>query len=183
MYTFEERMKVVELYSQSGCSEGTVIRTLGYPSPTALRNWYKEYLSIGSLRTGSAPKPRYTQAQKAAAIEYYAANRTTLTQTCRALGYPTHYVLRRWILELRPELLKKQRISCTEDKHLVRYTQAEKQNAVEVMLLHGIPDYKVSAQCGVSRAALYNWKQRLNCLKSGRHQSDSSGKPRKSRGD
>lgn len=62
MYTFEERMKAVELYIQSGCSEGTVIRTLGYPPHTALRNWYKEYLSMGSLRIGSAPKPRYTQA-------------------------------------------------------------------------------------------------------------------------
>lgn len=31
MYTLEEHMKAVELYIQSGCSEGTVIRTLGYP--------------------------------------------------------------------------------------------------------------------------------------------------------
>lgn len=49
---------------------------------------------MGSLRTGSAPKSRYIQAQKVAAVEYYAANRTTLTQTCCALGYPTRYVLR-----------------------------------------------------------------------------------------
>lgn len=151
MYTFEERMKAVELYIQSGCSEGTVIRTLGYSSNTALRNWYKEYLSTGCLRTESEPKSRYTQEQKVAAVEYYAINRTTLTQTCRALGYPTRYVLRRWILEIRPELLKKQRTPCAKDKPLVRYTQAEKQEAVEAMLLHGIPDYKVAAQYGVSR--------------------------------
>lgn len=31
MYTLEERMKAVELYIQSGYSEGIVIRTLGYP--------------------------------------------------------------------------------------------------------------------------------------------------------
>ena len=99
MYTLEERMKAVELYIQSGCSEGTVIRTLGYPSHTALRNWYKEYLTAGRLRAGSAPNPRYTQEQK--------------------------------------------------------------QEAVEAMLVQGIPDYKVAAQYGVSRAALYNWKQRL----------------------
>src|SRR5699024_2776291 len=143
------------------------------------------------------------------------------------------YVLRQWSLEIRPELLKKQRTSCAKDKHLVRYTQAEKQKAVEAMLLHGIPDYKGAAQYGVTRASLYNWRQRLlgrngvvpmskkadpveqswvkeslevdivdlwqqihrlrmerdaleeaaELLKSGRHQSDSSGKPRKSRGD
>lgn len=42
-------MKAVELYIQSGRSEGTVIRTLGYPSHTALKKWYKEYLSMGNL--------------------------------------------------------------------------------------------------------------------------------------
>lgn len=161
MYTLEERMKAVELYIQSGCSEGTVIRTLGYPSHTALRNWYKEYLAVGQLRAGSAPKPRYTQEQKAAAVEYYAAHSATLTQACRALGYPTRYVLRRWILETRPELLEKERKPCPKDGHLVRYTQEQKQEAVEAMLVQGIPDYKVAARYGVSRAALYNWKQRL----------------------
>lgn len=60
MYTFEKRMKPVELYIQSSRSEGIVIRTLGYPSHTEQRNWYKEYLSMGNLRTGSAPKSGYT---------------------------------------------------------------------------------------------------------------------------
>lgn len=161
MYTLEERMKAVELYIQSGFSEGAVIRTLGYPSHTALRYWYKEYLLNGELHEASAPKPRYTEAQKAAAVAYYAGNQTSLVQACRALGYPTRYVLRRWILESRPELLEKGAKPCIKDRHLVRYTQEEKQAAVEAMLVDGIPDYKVAAQYGVSRAALYNWKQRL----------------------
>lgn len=63
---------------------------LGYPSHTALRNWYKEYLVAGQLCVGSAPKLRYTQEQKAAEVEYYAAHSTTRAQACRALGYPTH---------------------------------------------------------------------------------------------
>lgn len=49
----------------------------------------------------SEPKPRYTQEQKVAAVKYYGTNRTTLTQTCRASVYPTRYVLRRGILEIR----------------------------------------------------------------------------------
>lgn len=36
---------------------------------------------MGSLRTGSAPMPRFSQEQNVAAVEYYAVNRTTLTQT------------------------------------------------------------------------------------------------------
>lgn len=89
MYTFEERMKAVELYIQSGCSEGTVIRTLGYPSHTALRNWYKEYLAMGSLRKGSAPKPRYTQEKKVAAVEYYSMTSPAIRLLySSAIAYP-----------------------------------------------------------------------------------------------
>lgn len=69
MYTLEEHMKAVELYIQSGCSEGTVIRTLRYPSHSALRNWYKEYLAAGKLRADSAPKPCYPKEQKQEAVE------------------------------------------------------------------------------------------------------------------
>lgn len=113
MYTFKKRMKAVELYIQSGYSEGIVIRTLGYPSYTALRNWYKEYLSTGSLHATSSSKSRYTEVQKIMAVEYYASNRTTLIQACCTLGYPARYVLKRWILKIRPELLENHRASCT----------------------------------------------------------------------
>lgn len=65
------------------------------------------------------------------------------------------------ILETRPELLENVRKPCPKDGHLVRYTQEQKQEAVEAVLIQGIPDYKVVARYGVSRAALYKWKQQL----------------------
>ena len=86
MYSLEECAKAVKLYIDAGCNESTVIPTLGYPSPNALRSWYKEYLSNGKLHATSAPKPRYTDQQKAATIEYFAMYHTALTQTCRAMG-------------------------------------------------------------------------------------------------
>ena len=52
MYSLEDRMRAVQLYIKSGCNEGTVIRELGYPSPTALRNWYK-----GTLLRVSSTQP------------------------------------------------------------------------------------------------------------------------------
>lgn len=61
MYSLEERTKAIKLYIEADCNEGAVIRTLGYPSPNALRNWYTEYLSNGKLHATSAPKPRYTE--------------------------------------------------------------------------------------------------------------------------
>lgn len=161
MYSLDERTKAVQLYIESGKSESLVLRTLGYPSPTALRNWYKEYLQNGDLHDVSKPKPRYTEEQKAAAVEYFATHRTSLTQSCRALGYPSRYVLRQWILEVNPALLKKDIAPCSTKESLVRYDQAQKQAAIEAVLVDGTPEYIVAAQYGVCRATIYNWKQKL----------------------
>jgi transposase InsO family protein/transposase-like protein len=161
MYSLEDRMRAVQLYIESGCSEGAVIRELGYPSHMALRNWYKEYFRNGWLHATSAPKPRYTEQEKATAVAYFETHKTTLTQTCRAMGYPSRYVLRKWILEINPSLLNRKASACDSGKRLVRYSQEEKRTAVVAMLVDGIPDYKVAAQYGVCRATLYNWKRQL----------------------
>ena len=46
MYSQEERMAAVHAYINSNFNENHVIKTLGYPSQNALRNWYKEYKAI-----------------------------------------------------------------------------------------------------------------------------------------
>ena len=63
----------------------TIDTTLGYPSPNALRSWYKEYKATGTLHEKSRPKPRYTQAQKEKAVSYYAEHRISITQACREM--------------------------------------------------------------------------------------------------
>lgn len=161
MYSLEERTKAIKLYIEADCNESTVIRTLGYPSPNALRNWYTEYLSNGKLHATSAPKPRYTEQQKAAAVAYFATHRTTLTQTCRAMGYPCRNKLRQWILETRPELLEKAKKPCIKENGLVRCSQEQKWAAVETMLIDGLPAYKVAAQYGVSKTTIFNWKRQM----------------------
>lgn len=161
MYTLEDRIRAVQLYIKSGCNEGTVIRELGYPSPTALRNWYKEYTATGELHSASASKPHYTEQEKVAAVDYFETNKTSLSQTCRALGYPCRYVLRKWILERKPILLNKKETSCTHEQKVVKYSQEQKLVAVQTLLVDKIPDYKVAAKYRVCRATLYNWKQQL----------------------
>ena len=77
------------------------------------------------------------------------------------MGYPTRNVLRKWIIETEQELLKKPATSCEKKKSLVIYDQAQKQAVVEAVLIDKIPEYKVAAQYGVSRATIYNWKRKL----------------------
>ena len=59
MYSQEERVTAVHAYINSNFNENYVIRPLGYPSPNALRSWYKEYKATGTLHEKSRPKPRY----------------------------------------------------------------------------------------------------------------------------
>lgn len=43
MYTYEERMKAVQLYIKYNHSLASVIAEPGYPSHQALLVWYREY--------------------------------------------------------------------------------------------------------------------------------------------
>jgi transposase-like protein len=49
MFTYQKRIKAVQLLIQYDMSYATVIRELGYPSKGALINWYKEYIKNGDL--------------------------------------------------------------------------------------------------------------------------------------
>ena len=91
MYSQEERMAAVDAYINSNFNENYVIRTLGYPSPNALRSWYKEYKATGTLHEKSRPKPRYTQAQKEKAVTYYAEHHISLTQACSEICFVCGY--------------------------------------------------------------------------------------------
>ncbi|WOC16170.1 hypothetical protein MP213Fo_16430 [Pseudochrobactrum sp. MP213Fo] len=43
MYTYEERMRAVELYIMLGKRVRATIRELGYPTKNTLMGWYREY--------------------------------------------------------------------------------------------------------------------------------------------
>ncbi len=50
MYSYEQRIKAVELLIQYDMSYAAVVRELGYPNNVhSLRNWYKEYNDKGDL--------------------------------------------------------------------------------------------------------------------------------------
>ena len=104
MYSYEDRIRAVELYIKLGKRTGTTIRQLGYPTKNALKSWHEEYerrldLSSGYVRS----RPKYSQIQKQQAVEHYAAHGRCIACTVKALGYPCRDLLRAWIDELDPE--------------------------------------------------------------------------------
>ena len=49
MYSYEERMKAVQLYIQYDLSLADTVRALGYPDKNQLKAWYKEFIKQGDL--------------------------------------------------------------------------------------------------------------------------------------
>ncbi len=71
MYSYEDRLRAVQLYIKLGKHIGSTIRQLGYPTKNALKTWYREYEQRHDLPAGYARRPKFSQAQKERAVEHY----------------------------------------------------------------------------------------------------------------
>lgn len=159
MYSYEDRMRAVQLYIKLGKRVGTTIRQLGYPTKHSLKDWYREYerrhdLPVRYVRM----KPRYSPGQKQVAVAHYLNHGRCLAATGRALGYPSRATLSAWIDEH----------DCGARRRVVgrvatapRSERQKRAAVIDLCSRHG--SVRVAAQkVGVSRQTLYNWKdQRL----------------------
>ena len=50
MYSYEDRKKTVELYIKYDLSATDTVQELGYPNPSVLVRWYKEYKKTERLQ-------------------------------------------------------------------------------------------------------------------------------------
>lgn len=67
MYSYEDRVRAVELYIKLGKRVRPTIRQLGYPTKNSLKDWHREYEQRLDLPMGYAGRePKFSQAQKEA---------------------------------------------------------------------------------------------------------------------
>ena len=107
MYSYDDRIRAVELYIKLGKRVRPTIRQLGYPTKNSLKGWYREYqqrLDLPVRYAGRAPK--FSQAQKKEAVEHYLTHDRCIAATMRALGYPCRGTLTVWVCEAVAESLK-----------------------------------------------------------------------------
>ena len=83
MYSYEQRIKAVQLLIKYDMSYSTVIHELGYPDSGSLRGWYKEYKENGDLHKDRTKKSKYTLEQKRAAVDYYLEHGKCVNRTCK----------------------------------------------------------------------------------------------------
>jgi len=155
MYSYEDRIRAVELYVKLGRRVGPTIRQLGYPTKNALKAWYRAYqgqrdLPLGYVRS----KPKYSQEQKEAAVRHYLDHGRCIAFTMRTLGYPARQSLAAWIGELHPEL----RVRVVGKPEQLSRSPELKQSAVIALCTRQGSAISLAEEFGVCRPTLYNWK-------------------------
>jgi transposase InsO family protein/transposase-like protein len=152
MYSYEDRLRAVQLYIKLGKRLGLTIRQLGYPTKNALKTWYCEYEQRLDLPAGYARQPRYSQAHKERAVEHHRDHGHCIAATIKALGYPSRSLLSTWIHELIPQA-RAPVVGRPQE-----LTPEAKQSAVIALCMRPASAQAVADDVGVSRGSLYKWK-------------------------
>jgi putative transposase len=155
MYSYDDRLRAVQLYIKLGKRPGLTIRQLGYPTKNALKAWHRAYEQRHGLPKAYMREPKYTVAQRKLAVDHYVGNGRCLAVTIKALGYPSRSLLAGWIQETFPE----------QRPHVGQVQEAlssqAKQSAVMALCLRRGSAQAVAQELGVSRPSLYNWRNQL----------------------
>ena len=163
MYSFEDRIRAVELYIKLGKRVAATIHQLGYPTKNALKSWHLTYeLGSGLPRAYMRAKPKYSQAQQTLAIEHYLAHGRCIAATIKALGYPSRDSLRAWILAVHPQLCSPGAARPDTSPRPLDLKQA----AVIALCTRQESAQAVAQKLGVCRPTLYNWKNQLLSTKA-----------------
>ena len=155
MFSYEDRLRAVQLYIKLDKRIGLTIRQLGYPTKNALLSWHREYELSLDLSAGYVRQPRYSQAQKELAVRHYREHGSCIAATIRALGYPSRSLMSDWLQELNP-LARAAVIGRFQE-----LTPEAKQSAVIALCMRPASAQAVADDVGVSRGSLYKWKNQL----------------------
>ena len=155
MFSYEDRLRAVQLYIKLGKRIGLTIRQLGYPTKNALLSWHREYDQRLDLPAGYVRPPRYSQAHKELAVRHYLEQGRCIATTIRTLGYPSRSLLSEWLQELNPQ----ERIRVVGRSR--ELAPAAKQSAVIALCMRPASAQVVAEELGVSRGSLYKWKNQL----------------------
>lgn len=159
MYSKADKKRAIELYYQYHHSWSAVTRELGYPSLGALKRWVKDYEEDPKAVLDDTPrkrKPKYSDAQRQAAVDHFFEHGQFITKTVKALGYPSRQLLRDWLLE-DPRCDDTLRSRTVVNKPAA--TEEVKAKAVEALYKREVPAREIAEDFGVSRETLYGWKR------------------------
>ena len=145
MFSYDDRLRAVQLYIKLGKRVGLTILQLGYPTKNALKAWHRAYEQHDGLPECYVRHPKYTQAQKDLAVDHFDSGGRCIAVTIKALGYPSRSLLASWIRKAHPELPP--RVGHAHEA----LSSAAKQSAVMALCLRQGSAQTVAQELGVSR--------------------------------
>ena len=119
MYSYEDRMRAVQLYIKLDKRVAATIRQLGYPTKNSLKGWHREYEQDRDLKPVLVRAPKFTEEQKAWTVAHCLTHGRCVAFTIKALGYPGRASLHAWIQELNPRA----RHACLAHRRMRRSTR------------------------------------------------------------
>ena len=158
MYSYEDRIRAVQLYIKLDKRYAATLTQLGYLTKNALKSWYLEYEQRQDLSTGYVrSRLRYSEQQKQSAVNHYLNHDRCIARTVKALGYPSLGTLTKWIGELSPDTRK-----LLVSKGLrTLHSEAFKNAAVIDLCMRSSSAQESAQKIGVDRTTLYNWRNQL----------------------
>ena len=158
MFSYDERIRAVELYFKLGKRSAATRRQLGCPAKQSLASWCREFDFSADLRVGySRSEAKYSEEQKRVAIEHYINHGPCFSTTLRALGYPCRAVLTAWVHVRHPQF---KRLAVGKASRQPRSLPA-KQAAVYELCTRQESAQAIAQRLDVDRVTLYNWKNQL----------------------
>lgn len=158
MYSFEKRLRAVELYFELGNNAALTVRRLGYPDVTSLAHWVDEYQRNRSLHPLKHRYSKYSDEEKKCAIQYYMENGKNILQTVKVLGYPSRPLLKSWINEYNPMEAERR---CQNFKPHVRCTRDQQAQAVQESCQGDLTIREIAAIYNVTPSAISIWRKKL----------------------
>ena len=155
MFSYEDRLRAVQLYIKLDKRIGLTIRQLGYPTKNALLSWHREFEQRLDLRAGYVRQPSYSQAHKELAVRHYLEHGRCIAATIKSLGYPSRDSLSAWIEERHP------RGRARVVGRTLELGPVAKQSAVIALCMRPASAQAVADDVGVTRGSLYKWKNQL----------------------
>jgi putative transposase len=158
MHSCEDRTRAVAPYIKLGKRVQATIREMGYPTKNTLRCWYREYERCHDLSRGSAPRPpKFSEAQKQAALAHYASHGRRISWTMHALCYPGRAMLTAWVRAAFPET----RTVSSGTRGRGDHSAIVKQVAVVGLYCREESAEVLAKKVRVSRPTLYAWKNQF----------------------
>ena len=158
MYSYEDRIRAVQLYIKLGKRIGPTLRQLGYPTKNALKSWHREYEKNSDLQVAYVrSRQKYSDEQARVAVQHYLDHDRCIASTMKALGYPGRATLITWIDELHPDMHHRIVGRAANVQHSLELKHA----AVIELCTRKTSAQAIAQKLAVCRPTLYNWKHQL----------------------